>query len=315
MNIDMIDWQAANVKNSTEMTQPVRMQKTSEGEKATGGTFIVFVLTNRQTPPAAQMDLKKVETAEGVMTYAETDADASSKVLLMIHGWTGKPVKWKEFLSKIEQETDLTYTDFWTFGYNSSWSIEVNAAALHDLIAEQANGAVIDVVAHSMGGLVARSMIETYGGYQYISHLVTLGTPHHGSPLAALRYALGALIAAEDQASNGSGADVVLYDYYSQGFRDLYTGSEFIQQMMTLSAPPIPYYALACTNDAASWKAVSDYILEGPDDGIVEVTSAKGLPGATTLDTDVQIPVALAHLQMTRNDDLYQQVLGILKNF
>ncbi|MBA2674750.1 alpha/beta fold hydrolase [Ramlibacter sp.] len=53
------------------------------------------------------------------------------------------------------------------------------------------------ILAHSMGGLVARAMMQeqtfrdgTRGG-EHVLHLVTLGTPHHGSPLADAGIALG----------------------------------------------------------------------------------------------------------------------------
>jgi pimeloyl-ACP methyl ester carboxylesterase len=40
----------------------------------------------------------------------------------------------------------------------------------------------LHVAAHSMGGLVARWFIEIEGGNRVVQHLVTLGTPHAGSP-------------------------------------------------------------------------------------------------------------------------------------
>ncbi len=52
----------------------------------------------------------------------------------------------------------------------------------------------VDVVAHSMGGLVARAYIEEVGGALYentIDQLVTLGTPHGGSPEAYLKWEAG----------------------------------------------------------------------------------------------------------------------------
>jgi len=52
----------------------------------------------------------------------------------------------------------------------------------------EARGARIAVVAHSMGGLVARAAMRR-GASESISHLITLGTPHHGSALG--RFVLG----------------------------------------------------------------------------------------------------------------------------
>ena len=47
----------------------------------------------------------------------------------------------------------------------------------------------VDVVAHSMGGLIAREYMRLYPiGGQRIGRLVTLGTPHHGSDLVASLY-------------------------------------------------------------------------------------------------------------------------------
>ena len=41
------------------------------------------------------------------------------------------------------------------------------------------------IVAHSMGGLVARAYLRRHGGAQ-VARVITLGTPHHGTALANL---------------------------------------------------------------------------------------------------------------------------------
>lgn len=48
-----------------------------------------------------------------------------------------------------------------------------------------------DLVAHSMGGLVARSYIESDNYENNIDQLITLGTPHNGSPEAYLKWEAG----------------------------------------------------------------------------------------------------------------------------
>jgi triacylglycerol esterase/lipase EstA (alpha/beta hydrolase family) len=47
----------------------------------------------------------------------------------------------------------------------------------------------VAIVAHSMGGLVARAWMRTHGRAR-VARLITLGTPHHGTALA--RFGLGA---------------------------------------------------------------------------------------------------------------------------
>ncbi|MGK2944955.1 MAG: esterase/lipase family protein [Desulfuromonadales bacterium] len=40
------------------------------------------------------------------------------------------------------------------------------------------------LVGHSMGGMIARNYVQNRGGAAYVSGLITLGAPHHGSKLA-----------------------------------------------------------------------------------------------------------------------------------
>lgn len=42
----------------------------------------------------------------------------------------------------------------------------------------------INIIAHSMGGLVARYYVQKLGGDPYVKNLITLGTPHQGTKLS-----------------------------------------------------------------------------------------------------------------------------------
>lgn len=44
----------------------------------------------------------------------------------------------------------------------------------------------IDIVAHSMGGIIARYFVQLRGGDGLVRHLITLGTPHRGTRLSRL---------------------------------------------------------------------------------------------------------------------------------
>jgi len=70
------------------------------------------------------------------------------------------------------------------FDYRSAGSIERLAVQLKRALDAGVGGGRIDLVAHSMGGLVARCYLQLLGGARRVDRLVTLGTPHHGTHAA-----------------------------------------------------------------------------------------------------------------------------------
>lgn len=69
--------------------------------------------------------------------------------------------------------------------YRSSGSIEALALHLKREIDRRVGGGRIDLIAHSMGGLVARCYVQELGGERRVDRLVTLGTPHRGTHAAS----------------------------------------------------------------------------------------------------------------------------------
>lgn len=67
------------------------------------------------------------------------------------------------------------------FNYATSGSIEKMALRLKGELDSNVKGGRIHLVAHSLGGLVARTYIQALGGDRRVSTCVTLGTPHHGT--------------------------------------------------------------------------------------------------------------------------------------
>lgn len=62
----------------------------------------------------------------------------------------------------------------------------------------------IDVVGHSEGGLIGRYYVQKLGGAHRVRHLVTLGTPHHGTFWAYAGYLLGRVVPSLPQMAPGS---------------------------------------------------------------------------------------------------------------
>jgi len=111
-------------------------------------------------------------------------ADAPARPLLLIHGITCNRSIWRSWLPRLQaagfgpiRATDLepVFAD-----------IEIHAARVERelrALKQQSNGAPVAIVAHSMGGLVARAALRRVGP-GVISHIITIATPHHGTQLA-----------------------------------------------------------------------------------------------------------------------------------
>jgi triacylglycerol esterase/lipase EstA (alpha/beta hydrolase family) len=70
-------------------------------------------------------------------------------------------------------------------------------------LCEQAGTDKVAIVAHSMGGLVARAWMRRHGSAR-VARVITLGTPHHGTALAS--FGLGANAAQMRRASDAGEA-------------------------------------------------------------------------------------------------------------
>jgi pimeloyl-ACP methyl ester carboxylesterase len=111
------------------------------------------------------------------------DAPPTGKILILVHGSAMNAQSWS---SARARGFTLVHYD-----YNSGLHVSTNgralAAAVEKLAAEwPVPVEEIAMVAHSMGGLVARSACHYGAEQRWMSRLRTivfLGTPHHGAPL------------------------------------------------------------------------------------------------------------------------------------
>jgi pimeloyl-ACP methyl ester carboxylesterase len=102
------------------------------------------------------------------------------RTLVFVHGLGANcagflPLRWFLRLHGHTRQIALNY---------GAGSIEAMALALKRDLDASVGGGRIDLVAHSMGGLVARGYVQLLGGARRVDRLVTLGTPHHGTHAA-----------------------------------------------------------------------------------------------------------------------------------
>jgi hypothetical protein len=150
--------------------------------------------------------------AQGTPAY-ETAADPvrqrvmqANRILLYVHGilgdtlgMTGSSQAEVALLSAPPQRIGDRYDLILAFDYeNINTGIKETAKKLGERLARVGlgpdHGKELHVAAHSMGGLVSRWFIEREGGNHVVQRLVTLGTPHDGSPWPKIQdWATGAL--------------------------------------------------------------------------------------------------------------------------
>ena len=118
----------------------------------------------------------------------------------------------------------------------------------------------VNIVAHSMGGLDARYAISRLGMSSKVASLVTLGTPHRGTPLADLLY---------------DGVHALSGD----GLRDLTTPSSDEFNLAVRDVDSVRYGSIACSSTRVPGflSMGFDYLrrVAGPNDGMVPTASQR----------------------------------------
>jgi pimeloyl-ACP methyl ester carboxylesterase len=127
--------------------------------------------------------------------HSENEQSPDKIPLILLHGdnsYKEDDDRWGDFLDWVSDHSDFDKKyEIWRFHHDTRELIGFdgksgNAAEFGDAVNKQfGSGRAILLLAHSRGGLVSRAYMCKYGdgneGDRVIG-LVTLGTPHHGSP-------------------------------------------------------------------------------------------------------------------------------------
>ena len=113
-------------------------------------------------------------------------AGAHRTPVILLHGYLMNRTNWLWFGPQLARRG---LGPVYGLSYFSLAPVEKSAerlAAFIEKVARREGVEQVDVVAHSMGGLVARWFIEKSGGGARVRKLITIATPHHGTALASL---------------------------------------------------------------------------------------------------------------------------------
>ena len=106
-----------------------------------------------------------------------TDKRREQRTVVLIHGYLAN----RSTLLPLSAYLRLRGHAVLGFDYRSSDGIERAAIALRDWLKTSVRGGRVDLVCHSMGGLVARCYLQQLGGARRVDRCITLGTPHRGT--------------------------------------------------------------------------------------------------------------------------------------
>lgn len=294
-----------------------------------GASKLNQMLVERQMPNMEEFGLKEVVLpgSKGKITLKDlSEITSKDKVLLFIHGWTSSPIAcWSSFITGLDPLVkEAGYTKYLTMGYNTSMPIEKNGELLSLYLQNKLNRAKIDIVAHSMGGLVARSALENYGKGDLVQNLITLGTPHKGSPMAIIKYGLetfsSAVLKEYGELDEYGRFVIKMYNDGSQGFQDLYTESDFIKRLAKNQAPSTYYHPVAAIYSRGNlvgigWLSRDTQALLARADGVVTQESAWGIPASENNGKGVvfMLPGKMPHVTLTESEEVIRHVSTVLR--
>ncbi len=204
---------------------------------------------------------------------------------VLVHGlWSSSSI-WDELVDRLDDEPVAD-------------PVEVGLPDTHDDIrtlaesklqpAVESAGAPVDLVGHSLGGLVARYYVEEMGGDEYIRSLTCLGSPNHGTPLA----------------------DVAEVFDWPESIHQMRPGSDLLETLNEGDLPEDVSYTTIAGTESNVIERLGDWLpewlqlLDDPNDGVVSANSVH-LGGATNH------TAASSHTELYHDDDALDRVVDV----
>jgi len=110
--------------------------------------------------------------------YPPTPRVRQQRTVVLVHGYLCNP---SVFMPMAAYMRHRGIGRLLPYAYPSSHGIERGAIGLKSYLRSHVRGGEIDLVCHSLGGLVARSYLQELGGARRVNRCITLGTPHFGT--------------------------------------------------------------------------------------------------------------------------------------
>jgi len=228
--------------------------------------------------------------------------------VLLVHGYFSEPKMWNTMKLKLENEGYIVYCSDYAPGsgkWNANGNIKEYAVILSkeiDDIKSETGVEKVDLVVHSMGGLISR-WYTTHGYKNDVRKLIMIATPNHGSELCSDTYATMLSIF----------LNIPLDYHIGKARTQMIPGSTFLNELNHG-----PWYRCSGTDTinsnihheiiagTDSW-FITRWILKGDDDGVVRVDSAQ-------LDGVIPDLMPYNHITLCQEDTVFNKVLYFLQD-
>ncbi len=115
-------------------------------------------------------------------------ASDAERVIVFVHGFGATGPIFEPMRLEVERRLSLPTAHF---TYSSASTFEEITRSLGAYLDRLAHGRRLDLVGHSLGGLLSRWYVQEMDGARHVERIVTLATPHAGT--ASARMAIGPL--------------------------------------------------------------------------------------------------------------------------
>lgn len=182
--------------------------------------------------------------------------------VVLIHGTISSKNVWQNLVARLRDDGFVVFCP--DYGVHGTQDIPTSAQDVGAYIEQvlSATGAdQVDIVGHSQGGLLDRYWINELEGEDHVHHLITLGSPHHGTTLMGM---LGGMLTSE---TSQRVAQATIRRIFGPAGMQQVIGSPIIETMAASedTRPDILYTCFATRNDTTVVPHESAFLSEEED--------------------------------------------------